>query len=213
LFRHLFGHNFEVPTILPQVVPMSKSDAFFNADQYATVAERLELFYSRFPQGRINTELVSRTDGEITFKALVYRDATETPPAATGWASEREGDGDINTVACLENTETSAVGRALANLGFTASSKRPSREEMEKVARARTRLGFAERKRVETRASDNQLPSDDLLQLLAKADRKGLPKRRAEILRRRVAQDPGLPTARIKKIESALRAWIRRKEL
>jgi hypothetical protein len=52
---------------------MSKTDSFFNPDQYATVAERIELFYSRFPQGRINTELVTREDGEITFKALVYR--------------------------------------------------------------------------------------------------------------------------------------------
>src|SRR5215208_7330215 len=122
---------------------MSKTDSFFSPDQYATVAQRIELFYSRFPQGRITTELVSRADGEITFKALVYRDSSEMPPAATGWASEREGDGDINTVACLENTETSAVGRALANLGFTASSRRPSLEEMAKASRARRRLTLA----------------------------------------------------------------------
>src|SRR3954463_119692 len=123
---------------------MSKTDSSFNADQYATVADRIELFYSRFPEGRINTELVERRDGEITFKALIYRSATETLSAATGWASEREGDGDVNTVACLENTETSAVGRALANLGFTASTKRPSREEMEKVVRVRSALANRE---------------------------------------------------------------------
>src|SRR5689334_9531239 len=123
---------------------MSKTDSFFNPEQYATVAERIELFYERYPQGRINTELVSRADGAITFKAVVYRDPSDTTPAATGWASEREGDSDINTVACLENTETSAVGRALANLGFTASRNRPSREEMEKAARERAR-GAADR--------------------------------------------------------------------
>src|SRR5204863_2856840 len=91
-------------------------------------------------------ELVAREGGEITFKALVYRSAAETLAAATGWASEREGDGDINTVACLENTETSAVGRALANLGFTASTKRPSLEEMEKALRARRALSFRDAK-------------------------------------------------------------------
>jgi hypothetical protein len=91
---------------------MSKTDSYFNPDRYATVAERVELFYERYPQGRINTELVSRVDGAITFKAVVYRDPGDTTPAATGWASEKEGDSDINTVACLENTETSAVGRA-----------------------------------------------------------------------------------------------------
>lgn len=192
---------------------MSKSDSFFNPEQYATVAERIELFYSRFPEGRINTELVGRENGEITFKALVYRTATESLAAATGWASEREGDGDVNTVACLENTETSAVGRALANLGFTASSRRPSREEMEKVGRARTRLTFSQRKRTENIESLSQSASDDLLDLLATVERRGFPSRRLEILRERTAQGPGLSASRIRKIEANVRVWIRRNEL
>lgn len=44
---------------------MPKTDAFFNPEEYATVAERIDLFYTRFPQGRINTELVTRLDGEV----------------------------------------------------------------------------------------------------------------------------------------------------
>src|SRR5258705_2433121 len=106
---------------------------------YALVADRITLFYERYPAGRIVTELHSRTEGEITFRALVYRSAADVLPAATGGASEREGDGEINRVACLENTETSAVGRALPNLGFTASSRRPTREEMGKAGRHRSR--------------------------------------------------------------------------
>ncbi len=176
---------------------MSKSDAFFNPDQYATVAERIELFYSRFPEGRINTELVTRENGEITFKALVYRTAAETL-AATGWASEREGDGDVNTVACLENTETSAVGRALANLGFTASSKRPSREEMEKAMRVRRALSFRDAKPRDAANSQSAADAlDDVLHLLSKAQTK----------------QPGLPQSRLEKIETALRSWIRRREV
>src|SRR5256885_10502877 len=126
---------------------MSKTDSYFNPEQYATVAERIELFYSRYPLGRINTELVSRNDGEITFKAFIYRDASDPCPAATGWASERVGDGDINMVACLENTETSAVGRALANLGCIASARRPRRQKMDKIFRSRTALRFREASR------------------------------------------------------------------
>src|SRR5689334_24400132 len=121
---------------------MSKTE--FGRDDlsdYALVADRITLFYERYPDGRIVTELHSRADREITFRALVYRSAADAQPAATGWASEREGDGEINRVACLENTETSAVGRALANLGFTASRFRPSAEEMAKAARARARIG------------------------------------------------------------------------
>jgi hypothetical protein len=193
---------------------MSKSDAFFSPDQYATVAERIELFYSRFPEGRINTELVTREGGEITFKALVYRTAAETLAAATGWASEREGDGDVNTVACLENTETSAVGRALANLGFTASTKRPSLEEMEKVARVRRALflrNAQQKQRMLSLAEADVI--DDFLELLAKAETKGLPQKRAEVLRVRVSARAGLPPSRLFKIETALRTWVRRREM
>lgn len=193
---------------------MSKSDAFFSPDQYATVAERIELFYSRFPEGRINTELVTREGGEITFKALVYRTAAETLAAATGWASEKEGDGDVNTVACLENTETSAVGRALANLGFTASTKRPSLEEMEKVARVRRALFFRDAQQTQRTLSLAEADViDDFLELLAKAETKGLPQKRAEVLRGRVSARAGLPPSRLLKIETALRTWVRRREM
>lgn len=192
---------------------MSKSDSFFSADQYATVAERIEQFYSRYGDGRITTELISRSNGEITFKALVYRTSEESPPAATGWASEREGDGDINAVACLENTETSAVGRALANLGFTASSRRPSREEMEKVARVRRTLSIREARRGETGKLGSLLNvSEDVLQLLSTADQKGFPPQRSRVLRQRVTE-PGLSAARVRKIEGSLRTWVRRHEL
>jgi hypothetical protein len=192
---------------------MSKTDSYFNPEQYATVAERIEMFYSRYPDGRINTELVSRADGTITFKAVVYRDANDATPAATGWASEREGDSDINTVACLENTETSAVGRALANLGFVASSKRPSREEMEKVMRVRSALAFGRRRESPPSLQTRANARDDVLHLLAMAEEKGFPARRAEVVRGRVGGYPGLVLPRIRKIETSLRNWVRRHEL
>ena len=192
---------------------MSKTDSYFNPEQYATVAERIEMFYSRYPQGRINTELVSRADGAITFKAVVYRDPNDTTPAATGWASEREGDSDINTVACLENTETSAVGRALANLGFVASARRPSREEMEKVLRVRSALAFGRRRESPPSLQTRANARDDVLELLDLAEQRGFSARRAEIVRGRITGYPGLVLPRIRKIETALRNWVRRREL
>lgn len=124
---------------------MAKIFGGFDPESYATVAERIRLFYANHPLGRIHTELVSRTAEAVVFRASVYRTPDDERPAATGWAAEREGDGEINLVACLENTETSAVGRALANLGFTAARERPSREEMVRSSRARQRLAAAER--------------------------------------------------------------------
>lgn len=193
---------------------MPKTDASFSPEQYATVADRIELFYERFPQGRINTELFARVDREITFKALVYRDSADTLPASTGWASEREGDGDINTVACLENTETSAVGRALANLGFTASTKRPSREEMEKVARVRGNLNFRSSTSNQRYVREpDPAARDDLLLLIQKAQQRGFSDKRAAVIRQLTSRDAGLPQSRVRKLEGSLRAWLRRREM
>ena len=117
---------------------MPKSDLAILPADYSPVAERVALFYERFPAGRIVTRLISRTERETIFRAAVYRTPDELEPAATGWAAEREGDGDVNTTACLENTETSAIGRALANLGFAAvpSRARPGPAVARAVARA-----------------------------------------------------------------------------
>lgn len=92
---------------------MPKTDLTFDPDGYAPVSQRIQLFYQRHPSGRIITHLVRRTNAEVVFRAEVFRTYDDPEPAATGWAVEREGDGDVNTVACLENTETSAIGRAL----------------------------------------------------------------------------------------------------
>ena len=56
----------------------------------------------------------------VVFKATVYRDR-EDPHPTTGWAYEREGVGYVNRTSFIENCETSAIGRALANLNFPTS--------------------------------------------------------------------------------------------
>jgi len=187
---------------------------------YALVADRITLFYERYPAGRIVTELVSRVDREITFRALVFRGPEDVQPAATGWASEREGDGQINQVACLENTETSAVGRALANLGFTASSRRPSREEMEKAARQRARLVPPRPAPVEPLAVRHPpLDADplqrranavyDVLGLIERAEAIGFPERRGATLRAAVGRTDLTPRT-VMRLERRIRAWMAR---
>ena len=186
-----------------------KSGSDFDPARYAPVAERITQFYSSFPGGRIITELVSRTGREVVFRASVYREPADVGPAATGWASEREGDGDVNEVACLENTETSAVGRALANLGFTASRLRPSAEEMAKAARVRARLTKRTLLVHEPVPAVRSLYLADLLTLVAAAERAGLRPRRAAAWRVRLAASP-LDDAQLLRLESRLRGWIAR---
>jgi hypothetical protein len=103
----------------------------FDLSNYEQVKDRITRFYSDHPDGRILTELVT-APGELgthaSFKALVYLGDTLK---ATGYAYEAQGQG-VNRDAWVENCETSAIGRALANMDY-CGSLRPSREEMTKV--------------------------------------------------------------------------------
>ena len=108
----------------------------FNLEDYEPVEDRLAKFYGDHPEGRVTTELVHHGDGEWIVKAFVFRADGDWPVSATGYAHERTGDGMVNKTSALENCETSAVGRALANLGYAPKGKRPSREEMDKVQRS-----------------------------------------------------------------------------
>ena len=180
---------------------MPKSDLPIGGE-YAPVADRIALFYERFPAGRIITQLTMHNEREVVFRASVFRTEKSRTPAATGWASEKFGDGDINTVACLENTETSAIGRALANLGFTASKNRPSLEEMEKAARSRAQLHPAVHERAHA--------AFEVLSLLTAARRNGLSPARATVLETAITKPDAAPEA-TERIGSLLRGWLARR--
>ncbi len=65
-------------------------------------------------------------------KATIWKHKDDEKPAATGWAFEVDGKGMTQATAALETCETSAIGRALANLGYVGN-KRVTRSEMRKV--------------------------------------------------------------------------------
>lgn len=114
--------------------------ARFNLENYETVADRLVKFWAEHPNGRIETRLVNGwAEGKMDqfiVHACIYRDAADAEPWATGLAEEQFAGRGPNETSPLENCETSAIGRALANAGYaTTTDKRPSREEMAKVQR------------------------------------------------------------------------------
>jgi hypothetical protein len=108
---------------------------------YVTVAERIEMFYARFPDGRIVTHIVEHDPerGFILMRAEVYRHPDDAQPSATGHAYEYRDSGYVQKTSYIEVGETSAVGRALALCGFEVKRGIASREDMEKAARHSTR--------------------------------------------------------------------------
>jgi hypothetical protein len=116
----------------------------FNLADYATVDERIDKYWQSHPkpEGSIQTEIiwVSQDGNSVAIKATVYQGDRIL---ATGIAQEERLTGldkwgkpakGANTSSWWENCETSAIGRALANMGMSLS-KRASREEMQKVQR------------------------------------------------------------------------------
>lgn len=154
----------------------------FIPDDYVDVAERIRRFYERHPEGRITTDMATWNEDGIVFVARVYRDRTQPVdmPDAVGWAHEVPGQGHVNKTSAVENCETSAIGRALANLGFPVKDgePRPSRQEMQKVERARERA----RPKDDAPATDDQLRAIDRL-----AVERAIPARQEEAFKRRLA--------------------------
>jgi hypothetical protein len=133
----------------------------FNLDDYEPVAARLDRWLTAKIAGyeassndypRVLTRMVSEPGADIcVIRAELWLGENLI---ATGYAEEVRGSGNVNRTSHVENCETSAIGRALANCGMAGSdmTKRPSREEMAKVQR--TSNGPA----VE-RGNDSRMPS------------------------------------------------------
>jgi hypothetical protein len=108
----------------------------FNLNDYEPVAARLARWLSdahdREADPRVITHLVHHGPGWCVFRAELYEGDILR---ATGWAEEHATDRGVNATSHVENCETSAVGRALANMGVAGHDpdRRPSQEEMRKV--------------------------------------------------------------------------------
>lgn len=106
----------------------------FNLDDYEPVEVRLDKFWKEHPDGRIETELLEASKDRFIVMARLYRTEADAKAWTTGIAEETVAARGVNQTSALENCETSAIGRALANAGYATKGKRPSKEEMQKVA-------------------------------------------------------------------------------
>ena len=154
--------------------------AQFNLEDYETVASRINKLYEAFPDARIQTDNLTtaydRERGTWVVRATIYLSADEQErelSKSTGLAFEIDGAGMANKTSALENCETSAIGRALANMGLSGD-QRASREEMTKVQRgvAPSLAGVAPSRDWLTEAAE-LMNTDDLRKLYNEARQAG----------------------------------------
>lgn len=100
--------------------------------EYAEVNQRIKAFRMLYPEGTIQTDIVSNIDGVITMKAIVgyYNEDNTFKILGTGTAYEKENSTFINKTSYVENCETSAVGRALGMLGIGIDTSVASADEV-----------------------------------------------------------------------------------
>ena len=97
----------------------------FDPENYVTVRDRVLAFKADFPRRAVQTEILRDDGNVVVVKATVWPDCDQPDCYFTGHAEEDRRRGEVNAGgSALENCETSAVGRALAFLGYPVTRRR-----------------------------------------------------------------------------------------
>ncbi len=98
---------------------------------YVEVSERIAAFYAKYPEGSLQSEIYHLDPDIVVMKAWAYR-TPDDPRPGMGWSSMLiPGSTPYTKGSEIENTETSAWGRAIAALGFEVRRGIASRDEIE----------------------------------------------------------------------------------
>ena len=133
----------------------------FNLSEYTTVRERVIEFWKRYPNGRIETEILEWSDHRFIVAARLYRETTDEKPFSTGLANEVITDRGVNKDFALENGATSAIGIACGHANIGIDKHKPSREEMNKVVAAKPVKPFVQDLEASIRKADAEPAEQD----------------------------------------------------
>jgi hypothetical protein len=111
----------------------------FDLSQYETVDTRIHKFWAEHKaDGRIESRLIEvvRDDSGRPLQYVMESQIwVGERMVANGYAEEVVGGSPVNKTSALENAETSSIGRALANAGYSKEKFRASMTEMTKAER------------------------------------------------------------------------------
>ena len=100
-----------------------------------------DYFRNTYKDFSLVTQIIDKTEKSILLKAIITNEAGKI--IATGLAEEIKGVGFINKTSHIENCETSAWGRALANFGIGIDSGIASVQEVKNAKNQQDYLATA----------------------------------------------------------------------
>lgn len=95
---------------------------------YVLVNDRIKYFRENFKGYSMTSKIKHISDKGVIIKAYIRNEHGVV--VATGYANEKAGSNFINKTSLIENCETSAWGRALANFGIGVDSSVASADEV-----------------------------------------------------------------------------------
>jgi len=141
----------------------------FDISTYVTVAERVAMFYEKYPEGSIQFEFMGVMDGDplkMWGVARAYR-TPDDPLPGIGTASELiNGKSPYTNGSELQNLETACWGRACASLNIGTSKGLSTKEEI-MGSRERQAPGPAKPKEVVQEPPSEAMESDPWLSVPA----------------------------------------------
>ena len=102
----------------------------FKLDDYVDVATRITKFYEKYPDGSIQSEVFDLSDSRVIMRAYAYRTPDDPRPGIGHSMLGIPGATPYTRGSEVENAETSAVGRAIAMLGFEVKRGIASAQEI-----------------------------------------------------------------------------------
>lgn len=167
---------------------LSRSDKklVLHGRQYSPVALRVEMLRKHFGQTlSIITEIIDVDESSVIAKASV---AHAGEIIATGYAEEFRVRRGVNASSALENAETSAIGRALANLGLVGGEYASADELTGAIVTDNSPISEAQAATIEALVAQVDRSKEDFLAWLKIDDVSELPLARYQTVKETLEQ-------------------------
>ena len=137
-----------------------KSIKIHNND-YVPVNERLKYFRQNYPEYSLKSKVIEKTADSVLIKATICD--KDGRVIATGIAEELKDASRINKTSYVENCETSAWGRALANFGIGIDASVASYHEVINAIYTQNEMEGQEKEEIKKKKKEEPVDISEIL--------------------------------------------------